>query len=664
MATMTEQNKMRRKMADTIRFLAADMVQQANSGHPGAPMGLADIAVVLGEHLSHNPKNPKWLNRDRLVFSGGHGTGLIYSLLHLWGYDVSLEDLKNFRQLDSKTPGHPEYGHTDGIEITTGPLGQGIANAVGFAMAEAYTKNQVNSDTCDLIDHKVYCLCGDGDLQEGISYEACALAGHLELKDLILIYDSNEITIEGDTSIAWSEDVAKRFEAQNWQVLKINGHCYDEIDKALAEAKDASKPTVIIANTIIGKGAEGLEGSHTTHGAPLGEEVIKASKAKAGFDPEARFAIPEDALIRFRCALEQGELAEKEWIHRQKEAPLIEQNHALERLQNPDFSAIDYPDFSGADGFATRDANGQILNAIAKTLPGFIGGSADLAPSNKTTLKEMGDFPKGKNIHFGIREHAMAAITNAMALYGTVIPFNATFFVFSDYQKPSARIAALTGIRNFFVWTHDSIGVGEDGPTHEPIEQLSQFRALPNFYVWRPADATENVEAWKTALQMQAPSAFVLSRQKLKTLKPERDFGEVSRGAYIVKKRDNATLTIMASGSELMPSLQAGCFLEQMGIPANIVSVPCLDLFNEQDADYRKAVIDPSTKVLAVEAATATEYYRYADEVLGMESFGASAPAGELFKKFGFTIKGIKQRACALMGVENKRITIEKLGEA
>jgi transketolase len=661
---MTEQNTMRKKMADTIRFLAADMVQQANSGHPGAPMGLADIAVVLGEHLSHNPKNPKWLNRDRLVFSGGHGTGLIYSLLHLWGYDVSMEDLKNFRQLDSKTPGHPEYGHTDGIEITTGPLGQGIANAVGFAMAEAYTANQVNSDTCALIDHKVYCLCGDGDLQEGISYEACALAGHLGLKDLVLIYDSNEITIEGDTSIAWSENVAQRFEAQKWNVLKINGHCYDEIDKAFTEAKTADKPTIIIANTIIGKGAQGLEGSHQTHGAPLGVETIKASKKKAGFPEEESFYISEDVLLRFRCALEQGELAEKEWIHRQKEAPLIEQNHALERLQNPDFSTIEYPDFVGSDGFATRDSNGQILNAISRALPGFIGGSADLAPSNKTTLKEMGDFPKGKNIHFGIREHAMAAITNAMALYGTVIPFNATFFVFSDYMKPSARIAALTGIQNFFVWTHDSIGVGEDGPTHEPIEHISQFRAMPNFYLWRPADATENVEAWKTALQMQAPHGFVLSRQKLKTLKPTRDYGEVNRGAYIVKKRDNATLTIIASGSELMPSLQAGCFLEQMGINATIVSVPCLDLFNDQDDAYKTAVIDPATKVLAVEAATATEYYRYADDVLGMESFGASAPAGELFKKFGFTIKGIKKRACALMGVENKSVTIEKLGEA
>ncbi len=660
MATMTEENKMRKKMANTIRFLAADMVQKANSGHPGAPMGLADIAVVLSEHLSHNPKNPKWLNRDRLVFSGGHATGLIYSLLHLWGYDVSLDDLKNFRQLDSKTPGHPEYGHTPGVEITTGPLGQGIANAVGFAMAEAFTKEQVNSETCELIDHKVYCLCGDGDLMEGISYEACALAGHLKLKDLILIYDSNEITIEGDTNIAWSEDVAKRFEAQKWNVLTVNGHCYDKIDEALTKAKSADRPTIIIANTIIGKGAGELEGTHHTHGAPLGEAIIRESKAKEGFDPDKTFQIPEDVLLRFRCAVEKGEMAEKEWIHRQKEAPLVEQNVALEALLNPDFFSIEYPDFSDTDAMATRDSNGKILNAIAKAVPSFLGGSADLAPSNKTELKDMGNFPKGKNLHFGIREHAMAAITNAMALYGTTIPFNATFFVFSDYLKPAARIAALTGIQNFFVWTHDSIGVGEDGPTHEPIEHLSQFRALPDFYVWRPADATENVEAWKTALTMKAPHGFVLSRQKLKTLKPKRDFGDVSKGAYIVKKREGATMTLMASGSELMPCLQAACHLEVLGIKANVVSVPCLDLFNEQDDAYKAAVVDPDTKVLAVEAARATEYYRYADDVLGMDTFGASAPADALFEKFGFTIQNITKRGCDLMGVEYKKIDLGK----
>ncbi len=656
---MTEQNIMRKKMANTIRFLAADMVQEANSGHPGAPMGLADIAVVLSEHLNHNPKNPKWLNRDRLVFSGGHGSSLIYSLLHLWGYDVTLEDLREFRQLDSKTPGHPEYGHTDGVEITTGPLGQGIANAVGFSMASKYTANQVNSEMCELIDHKVYCLCGDGDLQEGISYEACSLAGHLKLDNLVLIYDSNAITIEGDTSIAWSEDVEGRFIAQGWDVKKINGHCYNDIDKVLNEVKTAKKPTLIIANTIIGKGAMELEGSASTHGSPLGNDIISASKEKEGFPPE-KFYIPEDVLVRFRCAIDKGEMLERQWIHLHKQAPLVEQNVAMDKLLNPNFDDIEFPDFSKSVSMATRDSNGQILNAIAKAVPSFIGGSADLAPSNKTELKNMGDFPKGRNLHFGIREHSMAAITNAMALYGTVIPFNATFFVFSDYLKPSVRIASLTGIQNFFIWTHDSIGVGEDGPTHEPIEHISQFRALPNFYLWRPADATENVEAWRKALTIKAPHGFVLSRQKLQTLKPKRYFGEVANGAYIVKARKNANFTLMASGSELMLALQSACHLEVLGIRANVVSVPCLDLFNEQDSEYRAKVVDKNTKVLAIEAGTATEYYRYADDVLGMESFGASAPANLLFEKFGFTIENVMKRACSLMDIEYREVNLKK----
>jgi len=655
---MTEHNLMRKKMADTIRFLSADMIQRANSGHPGASMGLADIAVVLNEHLKHNPKNPKWLNRDRLVFSGGHASALVYSLLHLWGYDISLDDLKEFRQLDSKTAGHPEYGHTAGVEITTGPLGQGVANSVGFAMASQYTANLVNSDTCKLIDHKVYCLCGDGDLQEGISYEACALAGHLKLNNLILIYDNNKITIEGDTSIAWSEDVEGRFKAQGWSVIEIDGHNYDEIDQALKTAQGATLPTLIIANTTIGKGAGELEGSASTHGSPLGEETVVSSKAKAGFPTDKSFYIPEDVLLRFRCAVESGELYEKEWLHLHKQAPLIEQNEALARLLNPDLSSIEYPDFTESETMATRDSNGQILNAIAKAIPSFIGGSADLAPSNKTTLKNMGDFPKGRNIHFGIREHSMGAITNGMALYGTIIPFSATFFVFSDYLKPSVRIASIMGVQNFFIWTHDSIGVGEDGSTHQPIEHLSQFRALPNFYVWRPADATENVEAWRTALQIKAPHGFVLSRQKLKTLKPKRDFGDVSRGAYVVKRRKNANLTLMASGSELMLCLQTACHLEVLGIKANVVSVPCLDLFNEQDSEYKSQVIDGNTKVLAVEASRATEYYQYADEVLGMESFGASAPADKLFEKFGFTIENLMKRACKLMEVEYKPVSL------
>jgi transketolase len=649
------------KAANTVRFLSADMIEEAKSGHPGACMGLADIAVVLSKHLKHNPKEPNWLNRDRIVFSGGHASALIYSLLHLFGYDVTLEDLKNFRQFNSKTPGHPEYGHTQGVEITTGPLGQGVANAVGFAMAKEFTANVVNSETCKIIDHKVYCFCGDGDLEEGISYEACALAGKLRLKDLILIYDSNNITIEGDTKLAWDEDVALRFKAQNWNVIEIDGHCYEEIDRALNEAKNSDRPTIIIANTVIARGAVGLEGDPKSHGSPLGEETIRESKKRADFPTDKRFYIPDDVLKFFREAIDKGDKAQRAWNHLIKQAPYPEQNEALKLLLNPDFSKIDWPDFSDSKEMATRDSNGIILNAIAKAITGFLGGSADLGPSNKTTLKGLGEFPKGKNIHFGIREHSMAAITNAMALYGTIIPFNATFFVFSDYLKPAARIAALSNIKNFFIWTHDSIGVGEDGPTHQPIEQLSQYRALPNFYVWRPADATENLKAWKKALTIDAPQAFVLTRQKVKTLKPEIDFGDVDKGAYIVKKREGATLTIAASGSELMPSLMAGCFLEKMGVKANIVSMPCLELFEEQDSEYKSRVFDKNTKILAVEASRGVELYKYADDVLGMESFGASAPASKLFEKYGFTIAEIKARACRLLGVENKIVKIKDI---
>jgi transketolase len=635
-------NVMRKKMADSIRFLAADMVQQANSGHPGAPMGLADIAVVLSEHLNHNPKNPSWLNRDRLVFSGGHATGLIYSLYYLWGYGLEMEDLKQFRQLDSKTPGHPEYGHTEGIEITTGPLGQGVANAVGFSMASKFVGAQVNSDTAKLIDHNVYCLCGDGDLEEGISYEACSLAGHNKLDNLIVIYDSNRITIEGSTDLSISEDITQRFEAQGWDVLSCDGHDYDDIDATLTTAKANTKPTLIIAHTIIAKGAGKLEGSHHSHGAPLGEEVIAQAKKAAGFDPEKKFFVPEDVMARFRCAIEEGDLLEREWIHRQKTLPLMEQNEALAALENADFSRIQWPEFEKAD--ATRNTNGKILNAIARAVPGFIGGSADLSPSNKTYLNDMGSFPKGRNIYFGIREHAMAAITNAIALYGPLKPFSSTFFVFSDYLKPAARIAALSGIQQFFVWTHDSIGVGEDGPTHEPIEHLSQFRALPNFYVWRPADGAENVEAWKTALQMsQSPSAFVCSRQNL-AIVPAPVKGEVSRGGYLLASDANAVITLMASGSEVELALKTKEALNEQGVPANVVSVPCYDLFVEQDKAYIDEMIIPDTKKVAIEAARGFEWYKLADEVIGMESFGASAPAAKLFEKFGFTVDTVLEK--------------------
>ena len=635
-------NAMRQKMADSIRFLAADMVQAANSGHPGAPMGLADIAVVLSEHLNHNPKNPDFLNRDRLVFSGGHATGLIYSLYYLWGYGLEVQDLKNFRQLDSLTPGHPEYGHTKGIEITTGPLGQGIANAVGFSMASKFVGAQVNSDTAALIDHNVYCLCGDGDLEEGLSYEACSIAGHNKLDNLILIYDSNRITIEGSTDLSISEDIRKRFESQAWDVLECDGHDFDAIDAAFTTAKANTKPTIIIANTIIAKGAGKLEGSHHAHGAPLGEDVIAQAKIDAGFDPAKKFHVDEDVLVRFRCAIDEGDLLEREWIHRQKTLPLMEQNEALEALENPDFSRIQYPTFDKAD--ATRSTNGKIMNAIARGIPSFLGGSADLSPSNKTNLNDMGVFPKGRNIYFGIREHAMASIVNAMALYGPLMPFSATFFVFSDYLKPAARIAALTGIQQFFIWTHDSIGVGEDGPTHQPIEHLSQFRALPNFYVWRPADGHENVEAWKTALQMKtSPSAFVCSRQNLAVL-PKAVRGEVAQGGYLLASDENASITLMASGSEVALALKVKETLNAKDVAVNVVSVPCYDLLIEQDASYINSIIKQGTKTVAIEAARGLEWYRFADTVISMDTFGASAPADQLFEKFGFSVDSIVEK--------------------
>ncbi len=632
-------NEMRQKMADTIRFLAADMVQAANSGHPGAPMGLADIAVVLGEHLNHNPKNPSWLNRDRLVFSGGHATGLIYSLYHLWGYGLEIEDLKNFRQLDSKTPGHPEYGHTEGIEITTGPLGQGVANGVGFAMASKFVGAQVNSETAAVIDHNVYVLCGDGDLEEGISYEACSIAGHNKLDNLIMIYDSNRITIEGSTDLSISEDIRGRFESQGWDVLEIDGHNFDEIDNAMTEAKTKSKPCLIIANTTIAKGADKMEGTHHAHGAPLGDEEIATAKKKAGFDPEKSFHVDEDVMIRFRCAIEEGDLLERAWNHSLKTLPLSEQNEILEQLQNPDVSRIQWPVFDAAE--ATRSTNGKIMNAIARGLPGFLGGSADLSPSNKTELKNMGVFPKGRNIYFGIREHAMASITNAMALYGPLMPFSATFFVFSDYLKPAARIAALSGIQQFFVWTHDSIGVGEDGPTHQPIEHLSQFRALPNFYVWRPADGNENVIAWQTALAMKkSPSAFVASRQGLPLLS-KAIIGTAANGGYLLASDDDAVMTLMASGSEVGVALDVKATLNEKGVPVNVVSVPCFDLLIEQEQSYIDSIIKPGLKTVAIEAARGMEWYKFADDVIAMNSFGASAPAGQLFEKFGFTAEAI-----------------------
>lgn len=634
---------MNTKISNTIKFLSADMVQKANSGHPGAPMGLSDIMSVLMKFVKHNPKNPNWLNRDRLVFSGGHASALVYSYLYLSGYDLSLDDLKNFRQLHSQTPGHPEIT-TNGVEIATGPLGQGIANAVGFALASKYAANLLNDEKTKVIDHKVYCFCGDGDLEEGISYEACALAGFHKLDNLVIIYDSNNITIEGSTNLAWSEDVKARFEAQGFEVARIDGHDFTQIEFALSEAKNKTKPYLIIANTKIAKGALELENTSKSHGAPLGEELIQRAKIEAGFDPDKHFFVGEDVLFQTRAAVEKGDLEEALW-KKSLESLTNEKKELLNSLLNPDFSKVEYPDFSGQK-LATRDSNGKIINAISKAVPSFLGGSADLAPSNKTTLNDAGTFPDGKNIHFGIREHAMAAINNAIARYGLFVPFSATFFIFSDYLKNSARMAALMKLKHFFIFTHDSIGVGEDGPTHQPIEQLSTFRAMPGFYTFRPADGNENVKCWQIALSLDAPSAFVLSRQGLEPL-PKPVFGEPKNGGYLVKESSEAKITLIASGSEVELCLKAANLLESKDVKTNVVSVPCFEILCKQEKSYLDRIL--KGKVLAVEAASGLEWYKFADEVLGMQTFGESGKAGDLFKHFGFSDTNIAKIAKSLL---------------
>lgn len=674
MSAITDENlPLLTQAANELRYLCADIVQQANSGHPGTPMGLAEVAVVLSHHLRLNPKNPRYLNRDRLVFSGGHASALVYSLLHLWGFEVSMQDLRSFRQLDSLTPGHPEFAHTPGVEITTGPLGQGIANAVGFAMAQkranamlekvdssAACENRVREngacekmDSSDvdsskpiskpILDHYVYCLCGDGDLQEGISYEACSLAGLHQLERLIIIYDSNGITIEGGTQIAFSENVRARFEAQGFSVFECDGHNLLAIDSALESAKVSPKPSLIIAQTTIGKGALELEGSHKTHGAPLGTELIAKAKKQAGIS-EQSFAISDEVGFVFRACMEKGASLEALWeqaLSPQAKAMLATLTAPLEQKVD----SISYPTFTQGDSLATRVSNGKILNAIAKALPNFIGGSADLAPSNNTTLLDSGDFPSGNNLHFGIREHSMGAICNAFANYGLFLPFCATFFVFSDYMSASVRIASIMRAKVFYIFTHDSIGVGEDGATHQPIEQLSHFRAMPNLLVFRPADAQENIACWQVALESSAPSAFVLSRQNLPVLSPVAK-SQAQRGAYIKQDSslsDQAQITLLASGSEVSLCLQAQELLESSGVPTRVVSMPCFELLCEQDPSYHKELF--SGAVLAVEAARGNELYRFADFVLGLQSFGKSAKGEQLFAHFGLSAENIAKIA-------------------
>ncbi|GAA7083831.1 transketolase [Helicobacter pylori] len=628
-----------KSMANTLRFLCADMIDKANSGHPGVCLGLADVMVVLSLHLNLNPTNPKWLNRDRLVFSGGHASALAYSLLHLWGFDLSLEDLKRFRQLHSKTPGHPELHHTEGIEITTGPLGQGFANAVGFSMASQYAQNLLDKEA---ISHKVYCLCGDGDLQEGISYESASLAGHLNLNNLIVIYDSNQISIEGAINISFSEQVKMRFLAQNWEVLECDGHDYQAIHNALEEAKKSTKPTLLIAHTIIGKGAIGLEGSEKTHGSPLNKEVLKQSKENAQINPDESFIISPKNKMHFEEVKVRGVSLEALW-EKSLSHKAQEKIHALKDF---DFSAINYPVFKKGESLATRVSNGMILNAIAKECEGFLGGSADLAPSNNTQLKHSGDFPLGQNLHFGIREHAMGAITNALAAYGLFVPFCATFFVFSDYLMPSIRLSALMKLKALFIFTHDSIGVGEDGATHQPVEQLSHLHALPNFYAFRPSDAFENTACMQVALSLSAPSGLILSRQNLPVL-DEVSKEQVLKGAYVKHNSKDPIITLVASGSEVSLALESAKILERGNIPTQVVSAPCFDLLVEQDESYLKELF--KGKVLVIEASRAIEWYRFADKIIGMDSFGSSAKGDKLFEKFGFSVENITAQAKRLL---------------
>ncbi|QTO94395.1 transketolase [Helicobacter pylori] len=628
-----------KSMANTLRFLCADMIDKANSGHPGVCLGLADVMVVLSLHLNLNPTNPKWLNRDRLVFSGGHASALAYSLLHLWGFDLSLDDLKRFRQLHSKTPGHPELHHTEGIEITTGPLGQGFANAVGFSMASQYAQTLLDKEA---VSHKVYCLCGDGDLQEGISYESASLAGHLRLDNLIVIYDSNQISIEGAINISFSEQVKTRFLAQNWEVLECDGHDYQAIHNALEEAKKSPKPTLLIAHTIIGKGAIGLEGSEKTHGSPLNKEVLKQSKENAQINPDESFIISPKNKMHFEEVKVRGVSLEALW-EKSLSPKTKEKIHAL---KNFDFNAIHYPAFKKGESLATRVSNGMILNAIAKECEGFLGGSADLAPSNNTQLKHSGDFPLGQNLHFGIREHAMGAITNALAAYGLFLPFCATFFVFSDYLMPSMRLSALMKLKALFIFTHDSIGVGEDGATHQPIEQLSHLRALPHFYAFRPSDAFENKACMQVALSLNAPSALILSRQNLPVL-DEVSKEQVLKGAYVKHHSKDPIITLVASGSEVSLALESAKILERENIPTQVVSAPCFDLLVEQDESYFKELF--KGKVLVIEASRAIEWYRFADKIVGMDSFGSSAKGDKLFEKFGFSVENVTIQAKRLL---------------
>ncbi len=650
---------------NTIRTLAIDGVQKANSGHPGLPMGAADMAYVLWTRfLRHNPADPAWPDRDRFVLSAGHGSMLLYSLLYVTGYDLPLEQLKQFRQWGSRTPGHPEYGETPGVETTTGPLGQGLGNAVGMALAERLLAARFNRPGFEIVDHYTYALISDGDLMEGVSHEAASLAGHLGLGKLICLYDDNRITIEGDTALAFSEDIATRFAAYGWHVQSADGHDRAAVAEALRQARaESNRPSLILCHTHIGYGSPHRQDTAKAHGEPLGADEVRQTKEALGWPPEAQFYVPDEALVHFREALERGAEAQARWseMFAGYERAYPELAAEWKRRLAGELPAgweAQVPAFEAEDGpLATRAASGKVMAALAPTLPELIGGSADLHPSTKTYLSaypavEKGRF-EGRNLHFGIREHGMGAILNGMALHGGIRPYGSTFFVFSDYMRPTIRLAALMGLPVIYVFTHDSIMVGEDGPTHQPVEHLPSLRAMPGLVLLRPADANETAAAWRVALEHHdGPVALILSRQKLPILEGVDPEG-VARGAYVLADAESPRVLLLATGSEVEVALAARELLAEEGIAARVVSMPSWELFEVQPRAYRDSVLPPQiTARVAVEAATSLGWDRYIGPqgaVIGMTRFGASAPYQVLAHEFGFTAENVAAQAKACL---------------
>ncbi|MFH2218837.1 MAG: transketolase [Pseudomonadota bacterium] len=653
---------------NTIRTLSMDAVQKANSGHPGAPMGLAPAAYVLWTRMmKHSPENPGWIDRDRFVLSAGHASMLLYSLLYLSGYDVSLDDLKNFRQWGSKTPGHPEFGHTPGVETTTGPLGQGFANAVGMAMAERHLAARFNRPGHEIVDHCTYMICGDGDMMEGVSSEAASLAGHLGLSKLICIYDDNKISIEGPTDITFTEDVALRFKAYNWHILKADdGNDVDAIHSALKAARaETERPTLIVLRTHIAYGSPNKQDTADAHGAPLGEAEVGLTKANLGWSRDVTFQVPDEALSAFRKCMERGREAVAGWqetyVAYTKKYPDLAKEwvDAVSGNLTGGWDA-DIPEFTDADGpMATRAASGKVLNAIAKNLPTLMGGSADLAPSNKTYIDDSTEFQKnaysGRNIRFGVREHAMAAIMSGIQLHKGLRPYGGTFLVFADYMRPAIRVASLMKLPLIFIFTHDSIAVGEDGPTHQPVEQLASLRAIPGLTVIRPADASETAEAWRQALRTtDGPTALLLSRQKLPVLTGSRSKDGLPRGAYVLSDANGKPdMILIATGSEVHIALEAQKRLSREGVAVRVVSMPSWELFEKTEQAYKDRVLPPDVPVrMAVEAGLPMGWERYVGDsgfVLGISSFGASAPGGTVMEKFGFTSENIVEKVLSLL---------------